>query len=197
MKSLLFYAVVVALIIGGCILLLKKLDIEIFGNTILPQEEWADILPGKWAFEVKFNSFKEIYIFEGEMKYFPDGTFNKYVSMKNYYGITDKKIVKGTYRNLCIEGGGSYSGTWSVGNGLFWNEIVKKCSMNTTFAGEDCDNAYNICDWFPEKDSISYGTMSDSLSMKQIKVFSKNKIIIEGKKFSNDSTRKWIFRKID
>lgn len=204
MRSLFFFLLIVALLGGGGYYLLNKTSGDSSSDKsekgeIAPVSDWKNILPGKWEFKTEYRNSKDITIFSGEITYLPDGTFERHVSIKVYVHKYDGADVEENEEELCIKAGGVVKGKWKIletGNG--WDEESTYCNISQTYTGyHNCNQKYNGCGWFPLNTNIKYGDNSDDFSTTELKLFTKEKILITGKDFSVDGTRKYTSEKMD
>lgn len=200
MKSYLFYGLILAFIIAAFFVFKKKtsgegFDFNFFETTeIAPQEQWRDILVGKWKVDIKFKNYQQIWIFTGEEEYRQDGTFTKYLTQKSYSSPYSDVAVKIDNANLDIVAGGSLEGTWVVNADMTWAEKYKKCAFPNSFIGERGNKEYQACDYFSKE--ATYGEKKGDSFVNTVKCFTKNKILIEGKRYSDEGINIWELKRI-
>ena len=180
------------IVIGAGILLRIPNDFSNpLGGDIAAIKEWDKIILGKWEtkIEIKSKIGKSRNLFEGEVEYFSKGEFKKYVTAKYYSSRINNN------ESLFFMGGGSVTGTWKTENDGTWVEYVKKCTM-TVSEGDSrfdiCKNVFNIDDGH-----IKYGTQKNEYGIYTVKTFTKSKIHVIGKNFSDEGTYNLIFIKVD
>lgn len=165
-------------------------------DEILPVKEWEGILTnGEWKYTTVFYGLEDIYRFEGEIEFRPDGSFERYVTVRYYFGTPKNVLEKDSY--LRSVSGGIVSGKWKMAdNGeAIWYEKIKKCSGELSYVDPKISIAKNLCDVF-ELDGIhTYGTRKEELAKYEVKTFKPDHIVIEGKRYSDDGRLVWILYK--
>lgn len=202
MRKTFFWLFIIALIgLGGIIMYGKAtgeslpLPILSLTSSIAPTSEWESIMIGKWKFKTVFKSLKEAEVWEGEVEYFPDGKMERYVTYKNYGQNGGEARISDDYVNFIA--GGKAVGAWSVKNTEeVWVEVVSDCFMTNSYVGYNMNEEFNACYDFPKGEKSPYGNQQNEIVKLEIKQFSKQKIIIEGKDFSNNGKRTYTFKRI-
>lgn len=204
MRSFLFFLLIAALVgSGGYYFLYKSPSSEIEYSTekgeIAPLNEWKNILPGKWKLNTEFRDSEEITIFIGDIEFYPDGTFERHVSILVYVSLYSDAAVEEEEEELCVKAGGVARGKWEIDDSKNnWYEKVTYCNIIQTFIGaHNCNKKYNGCAWFPKDHKQKYGDGIGDMGKKEVKLFTKDKIVIEGKDFSTNGTKRWILEKND
>ena len=165
-------------------------------DTILPLEEWESVLAnGEWIFTTVFYGIEDIYRIEGDIEFKPDGTFKRYVTMSYYRGAA--KEVQENENYLKSVSGGSVSGEWgmAVNGEPFWYEKVTKCNGKVSFEVPNLGLPINICDAFIEGKIYTYGTKKEDFAKYKVVAFKHDHIAIEGKDYTDEGTKVWIFHK--
>lgn len=159
-------------------------DFDFFETTeIAPQEQWYDILIGKWKVEIRFKSYKNAYVFTGDIEYKKDSTFNGYLTQKWFIGSYSNEAVKLINDDLAIMAGGNISGTWRVNNNMTWSEKYSNCSIEKSLVQGSGNKNFEPCKFYTE---TIYGTFKDLNKTSEIKCFAKNKILILSKDYKHD-----------
>lgn len=156
-----------------------------FGSNVAPQNEWKDILIGKWEFESNFRYQDHWEKYFGEVEYLPNGKFIRTITIKysakfkRYEGSTDYDL----YEEYLIAGG-IINGNWKIENDA-WIETKDDCeiSISKRSRGETASQK-DICKQF---EKARYGTSKDTYSERKIEIFNENKILIKQKIYSQDS----------
>ncbi len=207
MKTMRIYS----LIIG--IVALFNICFYYLGNGIinlsskLPSTETINkTLVGRWSFEAKIIKHLEITLYEGEVEYFPDGRFTRYVTRKTFYGHEQFTKVKTRERNVDLLFGGTVKGTWKVGDGRYWEETVTDCKMQTNYISREGEVENNnrlnnrrsnhACMGFFPKSTTVYGSFENENQWVELKKFTKRRIVIERNIFSQNSKASLFFKRI-
>lgn len=168
-----------------------------FGTKIAAKEKWENILIGKWEFSIMEKGITEIYNYEGEIEYYEDGTFKRYVTLKTLYSEEpfdeNEKISFDPY-SIDLIMSGIVTGTWEVSDGQYWKEKIETCNMVPTYCSYDCQERYDTpldgvpnfrcIDFYPET-TMTFGEVEMDEEKKELKQFSKRKISIEGRTITN------------
>jgi hypothetical protein len=198
MKTFSFFLLFAALVGGGLYLTASKFetfkDLAIGRGEILPPSEWSGILVGKWKYHRKLTGANYLWVYDGEVEYYSNGQFVRYVTCKYYHGRD--VVAKPLY--LRIVAGGSYSGKWSVDpSAQFFQEDIEDCNVTES----RLDSGYeerniNFCETtFAPKGWWKFGDVAFEKSKFELKRFDSEKVVIKGEIFSEGASVEIVFTK--
>jgi hypothetical protein len=195
MRTKLFFSAIFLIAGAGVILLLGGIKLPVFSGGIAPYAKWNEILPGKWKYQRKLETTEYTWVYEGEVEYKRDGTFNRFITCK-YYHISGMKKLNSEY--ISIIAGGSYWGRWSVDTvGGFFKEDIEGCNV-TTGRVDYGYKAVNFCETkFAPKNHWWFGDLVSSRSRFKVIRFDKKKIIINGELFDEAGTVEVLFDRME
>lgn len=197
MRAFIFFVTVLALMGSGIWLFTQEGNIEIpflqeqleslIGATVEPEEQWDDVMIGKWNFRYQLNYTQSIHIFEGEVEYKSDSSFVKYLNFKRYASEYD--IENG---NATMIAGGSLSGTWKLGGNKTWIEVFTKCNIKNSYRTSYLENeGADVCDDYFDG-AIRYGVYKSDVYHSRVVEFNEDKIHIKVKSFSSGKTSDFV-----
>ena len=199
MKSTLFFLLIFAMLGATCYIGIQKYGDETGLNpvnkNILPAIDWEKTLVGKWRFQTRLSSPKELWIFKGVIEYSSDGKFTRHVNIKYYQDGNGYTPNEDEY-DLGIVAGGRVSGLWEVDtSGGVWLEMPTSCNVINSIVKPGFNEKYNSCNWFQKDVPYSYGFITETYNRTGFQIFNKNKIVIEGESFDDDGKQQWIFER--
>ncbi len=215
MKILKIYS----LILGGIVLLnmgfyLKNTEIIRFNPRIAPEEKWEEILTTRWRFEVEELHTAENIYYQGEVEFFSDGTFKRYVTYESFYKIDPYHEVGPRNKRSFLPdkpdlvANGSVKGVWEIGNGGFWKETASDCDMMKDYCSRSCEgkdlyyhdaevNIFSVwCKIFEEGKTFYYGSFEGEDYRSELKKFTKGEIVIERTYFEDNSKATLSFKRL-
>ncbi|MFN4254423.1 MAG: hypothetical protein ACK4Q5_05415 [Saprospiraceae bacterium] len=208
MKIFIFFLLLALMLGGGVLIVCHKMDIDIGtskvfaalglgsgGGSIATTSEWGGILTGRWEFKTKFTEPREIWYFEGEVKYLPSGEFLRQMTVK-YYHNQGHEPEMDDY-DLAIVAGGTVKGKWRVDTAeSVWKEIVLECAMKNSLVVSGFNNDYDACQWYNPLDKLNYGNTVENFGSSEVEEFSANEISIIGKNFDSGGKKSWVFKRL-
>ncbi len=166
----------------------------------VPVKKRAEALVGRWEFSIKEIYAMETIFYEGEIEYFPDSTYKRYVTCKAFYNDwayeeEDKNSFNDYNIDLVVVG--QVSGTWKAGDGEYWEELPGSCNMLVENCSLDCSQKFGIrvrqkpkisCIGFYPNNKYYYGSFEDEFHQTRLKAFTRKKIFIEQTRYHDNST---------
>ncbi|RAJ89907.1 hypothetical protein LX87_05596 [Larkinella arboricola] len=138
-----------------------------------------NILLGKWDFEIRTDSYKEINIIKGTAIYNNSNQYIKRITYKKYIDYYGKaEDTQGSERVLA---GGTVNGNWGTTNIEFWEEDLSDCDIKASVNTTDQKNFCTIFD-----DYSRFGNVITNTKNFEIKSFTTDKILIEGEDLSSE-----------
>lgn len=174
-------------------------NITIEKGEVAPYEEWADILVGKWRFTGERREPTRIHLFDGEIEYFKDSTFHRFINYWLYEtDIVEREVAK-TNEFLAIRGGVNSTGKYTVGyrgNSKVWNDLHSKYSDHISYGYEsdlekELRQIRGLCYWSAPINKGDYFTF-----YYEPLLFTKEKIVLREKVLGNDDYNYYQFERI-
>lgn len=184
MRSLLFILLIFGII---AIALYWK-----FGNPfskkdsyrIAPVSEWESILIGKWKYTDEAENEQDYLKLDGDIKFNETREFEMHVT-SNFYDLDHYSGLD----DPTARSGGFISGKWEIAPDGFKLHIISNCditpSINEQYYRNNESTHFDIklCDYLK---GCKYGNQDGSIKT-EIKNFTKDSIVITGKKYNNNA----------
>ena len=174
-------------------------NISIEKGEVAPYEEWADILVGKWRFTGERTEPTRIHLFDGEIEYFKDSTYQRFINYWLYEtDIVEREVAK-TNEFLAIRGGVNSTGKFTigyVGSSKVWKDWHLKCSDHISYGDEsDLENGLRgvkgLCFWNAPINKGDFFTF-----YYEPLLFTKEKIVLREKVLGNENYNYYQYEKI-
>lgn len=210
MKSFTFFLILISMLGISAVIVAKKMGVDFGLDGSLPSlnlgsigsgeavdvSRWEQVLPGRWEFKTKFTQPRDIWIFEGEVVYLPDGSFTRQMTVKFYHD--NYREPKMDDDDLGIIAGGTVKGKWKVDTlSRCWRETVSTCNLQNSVVSNGFNKEYSACEWFPLGKGSVFGNSVSDLGSSKFEEFSADEISISGKDFDSGGKKTWSFRKIE
>lgn len=150
--------------------------------NIANNDEWEEILLGKWRYETIIYDMKRKSIITGKVEYLSDGNFSREVSFKSYNSRS----------KLYFQSGGKVYGTWKVNQDSTWIENIDKCTIEPRYG----DKEFDTCAEKYDGENI-YGIKESGIFNFEFLVFNDSEINIAAKDLADELTDSYVFTRLE
>ncbi len=158
---------------------------------IIPYSEWHKILPGEWEYKWKWKSPQDVWFFNGRIEFLSDGTYDKHISIMHNRDTDERN----EYINFIT--GGNITGNWEIDTVKgSWAEITKTCKLmvDDKFADSEYIQIYNN-NTFIKQNYQYFGNHKQPDYDLQVIEFNKDKIVMHGKGYVDNSEREFVWER--
>jgi hypothetical protein len=155
-------------------------------SGILPHSEWEESLIGRWDFKQEEKNDNVEWAFAGQIEFFQD--------KKSSINVTIEYYEKGSFGHFYLRGrtGGTLQVEWRILDNGFKLDTFYNCNLNASIPVQiynfRAENYFSCSDFYNKV----FGNVDGNLQTK-LKVFSRSKILIKGKRYSDNSTIEYSF----